>query len=211
MAVGFAAKRWAPRTSLAWLMLAPIFIDLLWSVFILTGIERARITPGITKSVPLELEFIPISHSLVAAVGWALLLGGAHFALQREQRVALVLFLGVMSHWLLDWISHRPDMPLLPSGPHVGLGLWNYPLAAWLTESVLLAIGVFLYASATRARGRTGRLGLIVFALVLFGFNCAAYVSAPPPSVLPMAAGNLSMLLFVWAAYGLDRSREPTL
>ena len=212
IAVGFASKRWATRTSLAWLVLAPVLIDLFWSVFVLTGIERARITPGITRSVPLDLQFIPYSHSLVACVGWALLFaGGYYLAWYRDLRAGLILFAGVLSHWLLDFISHRPDMPLLPvGGPSVGLGLWNYPLPAFLVEATLLAIGVGLYMSVTRARSMRGKLGFGVLVAVLFLFNVAAYTSPPPPSVTPMAAGNLSLVLLVVLLFYVDKSRELT-
>src|SRR5262249_9023115 len=153
----------------------------LWSIFVLLGIERARIVPGITRSVPLDLEYMPISHSLVAGVGWGVLFAGIYFALHKELQVAIVLFLGVLSHWLLDYLSHRPDMPLLPSGPRGGLGLWNYPLPAFLTEAVMLLAGGFLYLHATRPRAGGKNLGVYVLLAVLFAFNCAAYTAAPPP------------------------------
>jgi hypothetical protein len=212
IAVGFASKRWATRTSLAWLVLAPTLIDLFWSVFVLTGIERARITPGITRSVPLDLEFIPYSHSLVACVGWGLLFaGGYYLAWYRDVRAGLILFAGVVSHWVLDWVSHRPDMPLLPvGGPIVGLGLWNYPLPAFLVEATMLAIGVGLYMSVTRARSMRGKLGFAALVAFLFLFNVAAYTSPPPPTVTPMAAGNLAIVLLVVLLFYVDKSREVT-
>src|SRR5262245_26830707 len=209
LAVGFASKKWAPRTSLAWLILAPIFVDLWWGLFVLGGVERARMTPGITKSIPIDLEFIPYSHSLVAGVGWGLLLAGVYyFAAQKNSRAAGVLFAGVLSHWLLDYVSHGPDMPILPSGPRVGLGLWNYPLAAFAVEAAMLALGLWLYLSATRPK-RGGRLGLIILMVVLFAFNAGAYFAPPPGSITPMALGNLSLILLVWVAYRIDSRREP--
>jgi hypothetical protein len=212
LAVGFASKRWAPQASLAWLILAPVFVDLLWSVFILIGLEHARITPGITKAVPLDLEYIPISHSLVSGVGWAIVLMGAYLALhgRAQLRVAFVLGIGVLSHWLLDWVSHRPDMPVLPSGPRVGLGLWNYPLAAFLVEAGMLVIGLWLYASITTARSRTGQIGFAALAIALFGMNCAAYTAPPPPDIRAVAFGNISMLALIWIAYCMDSRRDSS-
>jgi len=210
LAVGFASKRWAPQASLGWLMLAPVFIDLLWSVFVLSGVERARIVPGITKAMPLDLEYIPISHSLVGALGWSVLLAGAYLVLHgpRQLRVGVVLFVGVLSHWVLDWVSHRPDLPILPSGPRVGLGLWNYPLPAFLVEAGMLAVGLWSYASVTTARSRAGRIGFAVLAIVLLAVNCAAYTSPPPPDIRAVAAGNISLVLFIWIVYGMDRRRS---
>jgi hypothetical protein len=210
LAVGFATKRWARSTSLAWLMLAPVFVDVIWSALVLVGIERARITPGITRAVPLDLQYMPYSHSLVAGVGWGLLLAGVYyFARQRDLRAAAILCAGVLSHWLLDWISHGPDMPILPSGPRVGLGLWNYPLPAFLVEAGMLAVGVWLYTSVTRAQSARGKLGFAILVTCLFAFNIGAYTSPPPPSVTPMAAGNLTTLLLVALLYYVDRNRLP--
>ena len=109
-AVGFGAKRLAPRASLGTLLLAAQFIDLLWPTLVLLGVERVRIAPGITAVVPLDFEHYPISHSLLAVVGWALLFGAVYFLIRRDRRTSLVLGLAVLSHWLLDWITHRPDL-----------------------------------------------------------------------------------------------------
>jgi membrane-bound metal-dependent hydrolase YbcI (DUF457 family) len=210
LAVGFAAKRLAPRTSLAWLMLAPVFVDLLWGVFILSGVEHARVTPGITKAIPIDLEYIPWSHSLVAVCFWGLLLGGIYFALRKDFRAAAVLFAGVLSHWLLDFIAHGPDMPILPSGPRVGLGLWNFPLAGFSVEAAMLALGLWLYVSGTRPpREGGGKVGLIIVILVLFAANFGVYFGPTPPSITPMALGNLSLLLLCWILWRIDGRREP--
>jgi hypothetical protein len=210
LAVGFASKRWAPRASLGWLVFAAIFADVLWSIFVLTGVEHARIVPGITKAMPLDLQYNGISHSLVGMLGWAALLAAIYFAGYRDARASAVLFAGVLSHFVLDWISHRPDMPLLPSGPRVGLGLWNYPVAAITTEAAMLLAGVWLYTRSTRARpGRAGR-GLATLLIVLLAMNVAAYFGPPPPSVQSMAALNLATVLVVWVLHRIDRGREPS-
>src|SRR6186997_681775 len=112
--VAFAAKRPAPRVSLGTLFLAAQFIDLLWPVLLLLGVERVRIAPGITRVTPLDFEHYPISHSLLAVLGWAVLVGGAHFLLRRERRAALIVAALVLSHWVLDLLMHRPDLPLAP-------------------------------------------------------------------------------------------------
>jgi hypothetical protein len=176
---------------------------------VLTGVERARIVPGITKAVPLDLEWYPISHSLLADFGWALLLAGIYFALQHDRRAALVLFAGVLSHWLLDFVSHAPDMPILPRGPKVGLGLWNYPMPAMCVEAALLAAGVWLYLSATRPRQGGGKVGLAIVIAVLFLFNLGAYLGPPPPNVTAPAAGNVLLIVLLWILHRVDRRREP--
>jgi membrane-bound metal-dependent hydrolase YbcI (DUF457 family) len=216
LAVGFASKRWAPNASLGWLMLAPVFVDMLWSVFVLLGLERARITPGITKAVPLDLEYMPISHSLLGGLGWAVVLVVAYLASQRfraatQLRISVVLFVGVLSHWVLDWVSHRPDMPVLPSGPRLGLGLWNYPLAAFLVEACMLAIGLWSYASVTKSRSRAGQIGFGVLALALFAMNCAAYTAPPPPDIRAFAGGNISLLILIWIVHRMDSRRDGSI
>ena len=124
--VALAAKRVAPKTSLGTLILAAQFLDFLWAFFLLRGIEHVRIAPGFTRVSPLDFTDYPISHSLLMATVWALLFGGTYYALRRNARSALVLGAALLSHWVLDFIVHRPDLQLYPgSKVHVGLGLWN--------------------------------------------------------------------------------------
>src|SRR3954470_23167036 len=123
-AVGFASKRAAPDTNLGILMLAPLFLDLLWPIFLLLGIESVRIDPGNTAVTPLDLHDYPWSHSLLMSLVWSALAGGAVWAAVRQFRPALVIAAGVFSHWVLDFVTHRPDMPLYPgSETYLGLGL----------------------------------------------------------------------------------------
>jgi hypothetical protein len=124
-AVGFAAKRYAPRTSLALLLAAPLLSDLLWPWFLLFGWERVRVDPGNTRFVPLDLEYFPWSHSLLMCMIWATAFALLYHPFAHYWRGTVAIWLGVMSHWVLDWITHRPDMPIYPGGQRFGLGLWN--------------------------------------------------------------------------------------
>ena len=187
LAVGFAAKRATPRVPLALLLFAAIFVDALWGLFLLLGLEHARIVPGITAASPLDLYDFPISHSLLAGVLWALLFGGAFFVFRRYRAGAVMLGLVVLSHWALDTIAHRPDMPLFLKGPYYGLGLWNSRVASIAVEELMLAGGVLLYLQATE--GGTKLLGGVVAVLCVMGV--AGYVSPPPPALTPVAASNL--------------------
>lgn len=205
IAVGLASKRWAPRASLGWLVAAPVFVDLLWSIFILLGIEHARIVPGITKAMPLDLEYIGISHSLVTVLAWSLLFAAVYYALHKDGRAAIVLYIGVFSHFVLDWISHRPDMPILPSGPRVGLGLWNYPMAAVTVEVVMLLGGALLYTRTISGDNKRATVAFWSINAFLLLTNAGAYFGPPPPDVKPMALLNLSALLVVWAFQAIDR------
>ena len=207
--VGFAAKRFAPGVGLGVLFLAAQFIDLLWPTFLLLGWERVAIAPGVTAVTPLDFQHYPYSHSLLASVGWGALLGGAYFALKRERRGALVVAALVVSHWLLDALMHRPDLPLAPFGEaRVGLGLWNSLPATLLVEMPIFIGGCWLYARATRARDAVGRwafAGLVAFLLLIQAMNLAG---DPPPSVAAIAwAGHAQWLIVLWA-FWVDRHRE---
>jgi membrane-bound metal-dependent hydrolase YbcI (DUF457 family) len=160
LAVGFAGKRATPRVPLWTLLLAAELPDVLWCVFLLVGIEHMRIQPGITKVNPLDLYDFPWSHSLLMDAVWGGVIGGIYYLWRRYARGAWLLFAAVLSHWLLDFASHRPDMPLAP-GVHryFGLGLWNSVIGTLAVEGLLWVVGVFLYLRATRARGRAGVYG----------------------------------------------------
>jgi membrane-bound metal-dependent hydrolase YbcI (DUF457 family) len=207
--VGFGAKSAAPKTSLGTLLLASQLIDLLWPTLLLVGVERVAITPGITRVVPLDFTHYPISHSLAAVLLWAVLFGVAYQALRRYPRGALVCAIAVVSHWLLDLLTHRPDLPLVPgSDARVGLGLWGSLPATLLVELAVFAVGVFLYLRTTRASDRTGSVALwalVGFLLVIYAGNI---LGPPPPSVSAIAwLGQAQWLLVAWG-YWIDRHRH---
>jgi membrane-bound metal-dependent hydrolase YbcI (DUF457 family) len=209
-AVGFASKRWAPRTSLAVLLAAPLLADIVWPVLVLLGIEKVQIIPGATVMTPLVFDSYPWSHSLLLDAVWAALFAGAVWMVQKDRTAAIVVALGVLSHWVLDWISHAPDMPLWPGGPREGLGLWNHVAGTVLVEVVLFTVGVALYATATRARDRVGHLALWSLVLLLGALYVASIVSEPPTSVAPIAGfGIAASVVFPLWAWWLDRHREP--
>lgn len=208
--VGFAAKRHAPRASLGTLFLAAQFVDLLWPTLLLLDVERVVITPGATVVVPLDFAHYPFSHSLLAAVVWALLVAGGFLLLRGGKREALVLALLVISHWLLDALVHRPDLPLSPFGEvKVGLGLWNSMPATLLVEIPLFLLGAWLYARTTQARDGAGRWGFRGLVAILLLIQAGNLLGEPPPSVTAIAwVGQAQWLLVCWA-YWLDRHREP--
>ncbi|HEX5819723.1 MAG TPA: hypothetical protein VFY20_12630 [Gemmatimonadales bacterium] len=206
--LALAAARVAPRTSLGTLIFAAQFLDLLWPVLLLLGLEQVRIVPGLMAMSDLDFVSYPISHSLVTTLGWAALIGGAAFLLVRDRRAAGVLGALVASHWLLDAPMHRPDLPLWPGASRlVGGGLWNSVAATWALEAGLFAMGIALYVRGTRARDRTGRWALwAMLALLVVSFVGAG---APPPSERVLALVTLTLWLFVpWGAW-ISRHREP--
>jgi hypothetical protein len=212
-AVGFAAKRLAPKASLAPLLAAPLLADLLWPIFLLLGVEQVRINPAADNPF-LTLTFIsyPWSHSLAMGVVWGALFGGVYYGITNYRRGAWVIALGVMSHWVLDVATHVPDMPVSPWGSHVlGLGLWRSVPATVVVEAILFVAGVWLYTTATQARDAIGRYGW--WGLVLL--TAAAYLgnlsgSAPATvRALAWAAAIASLVTVVWA-WWVDRHRMAT-
>jgi hypothetical protein len=207
LAVGFAAKRAAPTVPLVVLLLAATFLDVLWSSFILLGVEHARIVPGITAASPLDLYDYPVSHSLVATLLWTGLGAAAFLAVRRDRATAALVGACVLSHWLLDVVSHRPDVPVGWHGPYLGLGLWSSVPASIAVEEAMLVAGVLLYLRATRPRNRVGSWGPGALAIAIAGLGVAGYLAPPPPGVVQLAAGNLALLLLLLAAHAVDRQR----
>ena len=183
-AVAFAGKKAAPRVSLAALLLAALFADVLWPILVAVGAEEVRIAPGATVYTPLEFVSYPWSHSLLMLVIWAALFAAYYRSRPGGVRSGLVVGGLVLSHWVLDWITHKPDMPLWPRGPRVGLGLWDSVTGTMVVEIALFVAGVFLYSRATRSRDRIGTFGwwaLVSFLLVFYVFDSLS--GAVPPSV----------------------------
>jgi membrane-bound metal-dependent hydrolase YbcI (DUF457 family) len=192
------------------LFLAAQLADLIWPTLVLLGIESFEIRPGITAASPFDFTHYPNSHSLLALAAWGAALGMVYwFARRARLGEAVTLVVVVLSHWVLDVASHRPDMPLTISGPvRLGLGLWNSVPATVAVEFTLLAAAVTLYVANTRARDRTGHVAF--WALV--AFLAIAYVASmfgpPPPSAAAVAWGAQSVWLLVAWGYWIDRHRE---
>jgi hypothetical protein len=207
-AAGLGAKRAAPRVSLGTLLFSAQFLDLLWPTCLLLGVEHVRIAPGVTAVTPLDFTDYPFSHGLVSVGVWAILLGTAYWLWQRRVRSAVVVGLLVLSHWVLDLVVHRPDLPLLPwGGPRVGLSLWDSLAATVVVEGVLLVGGLWLYARTTRARDRIGSAGLAAFVVFLLVIDVADIAGPPPPSVTAIAWAGQAQWLLVAAGWWIDRHR----
>jgi len=206
--VGFALKRVAPRASLGALIAAPEALDLLWPWFLLLGWERVRIDPGNTAFTPLAFDSYPISHSLVMAAVWGALFASLYIWMRGTRAAAVWIGFAVVSHWVLDWVTHRPDLPIAPwSDVKVGLGLWNSVPAALVVESLMYAAGVWVYARVTRARDRMGSVNFWVYVLALAAIYVANIVGPPPPDPTSLAIFALALwLLPLWAAW-IDRHR----
>jgi hypothetical protein len=208
-ALGFAAKPVAPRASLAWLLVAPWLLDILWPIFLLLGIERVSIVPGATAFTPLDFSWYPWSHSLAMSVVWGFLAAAIYGAGTHDRRGATVIGLLVVSHWLLDLVVHRPDLPLAPGlATRAGLGLWNRPGATLAVESTLFVAGLSVYLLATRAKDLRGFIGLWALVIFMVGVYVASAFGPPPPSASAIAPVTLAfgILIAPWALW-VDRHR----
>jgi hypothetical protein len=210
--VGFAAKKVIPKTSLGTLLLASQFIDLLWPFLLIFGIETVAIDPGNTAFTPLDFIYYPFSHSLLGVLIWALLFGAVYYLIKRDLKSSLVLGILVLSHWILDFVTHRPDLPLFfgTDSLHVGLGLWNSIIATVIIESIIFIAGVYFYFAVTKAKNKVGAYSLwslLIFFIIIYLSN----LFGPPPESAE-AVGYVSLaqwLLIAWA-YWIDKNRSVT-
>ncbi|MFC1729178.1 metal-dependent hydrolase [candidate division KSB1 bacterium] len=207
-AVGFAAKRIVPRVSLGTLFLSVQLVDLIWPVFLLMGIEQVRIAPGITAVTPLDFFEYPYTHSMTAVLIWSVIFGVIFFLVRRFPKGAIVLAAGVFSHWLLDFVTHRPDLPIAPGiDTFVGLGLWNSLAGTVIVEAGMYSAGIIVYLRTTRAVDRIGKYGLwtlIIFLAVVWVLNI--FSEPPDESAIPYA-GLALWLLIPWA-YWINKHRQ---
>lgn len=208
LAAALAAKRVEPEMPLAASVAAAFALDLAWPILLLAGVETVRVNPGDTAFTNLAFDWYPWTHSLTMVLVWSgvgCLVGKAAF---RSWRAGGVVGALVLSHWILDLVTHRPDLPLWPGGPAVGLGLWNSIPGTIAVEGGLFAAGIWMYGRVTRAQNRTGTLALAAL-LALTGLIWISQPwTPPPPSARAVAFGSLILwLLPPWALW-IERHRH---
>ena len=209
----FAIKSIQPSIRLWKLFIAVQLLDVGWSVFVFLGIEKVRIVPGITASNPLDLYYMPYTHSLVAAIAWAvsgILLCRLLFHV-RGWTASIWIGAAIFSHWILDFLVHRRDLPLYDNAAKVGLGVWDYPIIALSLEALFLFGGMIMYLRKTKTLTAVGRFGAPVFGVVMLAIQ--GYVFFGPPPTSPVAAAGTALgsyIVFALVAAWLDRNREPT-
>lgn len=212
--VALVAKKVDKNISLGLLFFATQFVDILFFVLILMGIERMSIVPGITAANPLDFTYYPYSHSITASLLWA----GLFFVVfkitpsisgSRNNRISLVIATTVLSHFFLDLIVHRPDLPLFGNDSYkLGLGLWNYVISSSLAEILILAVGLWLYLKSTKGITFGGKYGMIIFAVFLVMMQMASLFMPPPPDIRGFAIfGLVYQLMMVGVVSWLDRKR----
>jgi hypothetical protein len=193
-----------------WLLFVAVqFVDVLWGIFVLLGIEKVRIVPGITASSPLDLYYMPYTHSLVGALCWSLVAFAVCQIVPqwRGERNGVILGAAVFSHWILDLIVHRPDLPFYDSMYKMGFGLWNYRVPAFAVEMVVLLGGFGWYVKTARHKERAALFVVALAALQLVG----TFFFPPPSSDRAMALTALFFYFLLAAiAWWVDRGQEAT-
>ncbi len=213
--VALAAKKIEPKISLGWLFAASQVVDILWTAFVMAGLEQVEIHPGYTEASPLNFISYPYSHSLLMSVVWGLLvyvlvMWLPMFKSLRGTKAALIMGAVTLSHWFLDLLVHRPDLPLSLGDSHkVGFGLWNSMAATVALEASLLLGGLWIYLRATKPDGKRGRFGIFVLCVVLLlVFTLTTVSQQPPPSGQTMAVTGFFMYLVICGIAGwLDKRR----
>jgi hypothetical protein len=213
--VALALKRAEPKVSLGTLFFVTQFVDVLWAVFLLLGWERARVEPGITEATPINFLSYPLSHSLLAAVVWAAVAAAVYYSwptrdTARHGRATVIVAIVGASHWFLDVIVHRPDLPLTgPESPKVGLGLWDSLPGTIAVELLILAVGLALYLTISVKRHRPRRGRVAVLTAVLLGLAAASYFGPVPENMTVVAIGALVAYLgLTGLAAWVDRRRQ---
>jgi membrane-bound metal-dependent hydrolase YbcI (DUF457 family) len=209
--LGFAAKKMNSRPSLGTYFMAVQFLDLVWPTLLLRGVEKVAIDPGNTAFTPLNFVHYPYSHSLVAAVFWGILFGLVYYLFKKDGRSSVLLGILVLSHWVLDFIAHRPDLPLSPwNDQKFGLGLWNSRPATIVIELILFIGGVVLYTIATKPKNKTSQFALWSFFAFMVTVYFANAINPPPHSTSIIALLGLSQWLLVAWGYWIDGTRVST-
>jgi membrane-bound metal-dependent hydrolase YbcI (DUF457 family) len=210
--LALASKRLAPKTSMGTLMFAAQSLDLLWPMLLLVGVERVEIDRGITVMTPLDFTHYPVSHSLLAVLGWAVLIAGIFFVIRRDRRAAVVIGALVASHWFLDLLVHRPDLPLTLTGSdRYGLGLWNHPPFEIALELILFFGGLWIYVRTTSSNNRRSLYPMLSLVVILALIHVGNIFGPPPPSTKAIAWVSLLLWLFVPYATWADnkRTKQP--
>lgn len=202
LAVALGSKKVDPNLPLGAAVAAAFGLDLLWPLFLLGGLEVVRVNPNDTAFTHLAFESYPWSHSLLMSLVWALVAGWVAARLLKSSRSGWVIGALVLSHWPLDWVTHRPDLPLIPGGSLHGLGLWNSVPATIGVEGFLFGVSAWLYVKSTRATARPGSLGLYAMMALCVAMWVSQPWAPPPPSAAAVGLGALALwLLPPWAAW----------
>jgi len=206
--VGLAAKKIDNKPSLGTLFIAAQWMDLIWPLLLLLGIEKVKIEQAANPFLRLDFIYYPFTHSLFSSIIWAVLFGGVYFLIRKNLKSSILLAALVLSHWILDFIVHEPDLRVFPwSNIKVGLGLWVSVVVTIVIEGAIFIVGTVLYIKSTRPRNKKGQFtlwSLLIFLVIIYVINI---FGSPPPSVEAVGIAGLSQWIIVAWAYWIDKNR----
>ena len=204
---GLGAKKFAPRLSLGWIFLAVEFADILWPDLILLKVEKVEIQPE-NAHFPFNFIYYPFTHSLLMLLLWGALFGLVYWLIRKDRQSALVLAICVCSHWFLDLVVHRPDLPLYPGdSPMYGFGVWDWPVITAVIEGLLFVVGLMFYLRATKPKNKMGVWGFWLTMVLLVLGHIAGVMSPPPATVEAIGWSAQVMWVFVLLGFWVDRNR----
>lgn len=214
-AAAFALKGVEKRASLGWLFIATQLVDILFFPFALMGIENLKFSPGFTQANDFNMDYYPFTHGLLGSFLWSVLVYVIvrYIIIKKKpyaNKVALVMALGVLSHWFTDLLVHTPDLPIIYDNPKVGFGLWNNKLITFFLEALLLILGLLYYLSKTKPKSKSGKYAAPIFVLFLIFVNYLnLYILPPNHDVLSLTISALvAYFLFAGIASYVDKKRS---
>ncbi len=206
--LGMAAKKYIPEVSLGVLFLSVLLVDLLWPFFLLMGLEEVRIEPGYTEINPFNMVHYPITHSLLGGLLWSIAFSGIYYGIKKSKRTGLFLAGGVISHWFLDLLMHKPDLAIYPGGAKYGFGIWDSLPLTIAIELLFFIGGIYLYLKATKANDKAGVWAFWTLVIFLTVGWLGSIFGPPPENVDQLAYSALSVwVLIVWG-FGIDKHRS---
>jgi hypothetical protein len=213
--VSFAIQPAGQRVPLWVWFIAVQWLDVVWSVLVLLGVEKLRIVPGFTEANALDLYYMPYTHGLPGAIVLSLGFGCfvAMFTTGNRRKTVLFVTLASFSHWVLDLVVHTRDLPLHGNSAKVGFGLWQNVALSFPLELTALGLGAWLYSRATPFANAKGRIMFWVFVAFLMTVQVYANFGPPPSSPDAMAItalGLYTVLALLAAGPEMDFKRAST-
>lgn len=209
--VSLAARAGVGRVPLWVWFIAVQWMDVVWSVLVLLGVEKLHIVPGFTEANALDLYYMPYTHGLPGAVLVSLVLGVIVALFVSGNRVSTCLLIAAasFSHWVLDLIVHTPDLPLYDNSAKVGFGLWRHVILSFPLEVIVLGLGAGMYARVTTFAGPKGRF--VFWGFVAFLAAMQVYANFGPPPSSPEAMAVIAIAFYaVLAALAAFAERGST-
>ena len=178
-----------------WMLFIAVQVpDIIWGILILLGVEKSSINDELSSN-PLVLSYMPYSHGMLSTIIYSLIIVGILLLFpyfKHNKKTAWWLGAAVFSHWILDFISHRPDLPIIGNSMKVGLGLWNYPTLATIIEIGIFLGGAIWYAISVKGFKKWATWlfwGFVIIAIFASSFRGDAM---GPNSVTSVALSALS-------------------